>query len=204
MLVIGLTGSIGSGKSTVARMLDDLGAVVLDADTIGHEALMPHTEVWREVVSTFGKDILRKDGLIDRQKLSQIVFNDADSLTKLNSIIHPRMFQTVKKRLEEWRRHRERVVVLEAPLLIEAGWTSLVDRVWVVVTSEEQAVRRLVLDGRLSEDEARARWRSQLPVAEKVKYGEVIDNSGSMDDLRARLEAMWREIEKHPKSDSLS
>ena len=103
MIVIGLTGSIGSGKSTVARMLADLGAVTLDADTVGHEVLVSHTEAWEDVVAAFGRDILQQDSTIDRQRLGELVFRDASALAKLNSIMHPRMFQMVKMKLEEWR-----------------------------------------------------------------------------------------------------
>jgi dephospho-CoA kinase len=196
MVVIGLTGSIGSGKSSVARMLAELGAVTLDADTVGHEALTPHTEVWREVVVAFGEDILRQDSSVDRQKLGEIVFRDTTLLAKLNSIMHPRMFQIVQARLEEWRRQGVKVAVLEAPLLIEAGWTPLVDHVWVIVVSEDKAIERMVQGSRFPEAQARARWQSQLPVAEKVRHGEVIDNSGSLDDLRARVGMLWEKIEE--------
>ena len=125
MKVIGLTGGIGSGKSTVSGFLAELGAVIIDADKVGHEALKPDTEVWREVVAAFGRQILTLDGDINREKLGEIVFRNPESLSKLNQIMHPRMYDMVKAQLEGYRKQGVGVVVLEAPLLIEANWTSL-------------------------------------------------------------------------------
>ena len=136
MKVIGLTGGIGSGKSKVSQFLAELGAVILNADEVGHEAFKPDTEIWRKVVAAFGRRILTPDGNIDRKRLGEIVFGNPESLSRLNQIMHPRMYALVKAQLEEYRRQGTRVVVLEAPLLIEAGWTSLVDEVWVTTASE--------------------------------------------------------------------
>jgi len=150
MKVIGLTGGIGSGKSTVSQFLAELGALILDADRVGHEALKPDTEVWRELVAAFGQQILTPDGNIDRAKLGDIVFGNPESLSQLNQIMHPRMYDTVKAQLEEYRRQGVDVVVLEAPLLIEAGWTSLVDEIWVTQAN-------VVINTDCSLDELRAR-----------------------------------------------
>ena len=135
MKVIGLTGGIGSGKSTVSKFLKELGAVILDADKVGHEAFKPDTEAWREVVAAFGKQILALDGDIDRKKLGEIVFGNYEALARLNQIVHPRIYALVKAEIEEYRRQGVEVVVLEAPLLIEApllleaGRPSLLDEV---------------------------------------------------------------------------
>jgi len=129
MKVIGLTGGIGSGKSTVSQFLAELGAVILDADRVGHEAFKPDTDVWREVVAAFGRQILTTNGDVDREKLGETVFANPESLLRLNQIMHPRIYEMVKARLEEYRRQGVSVVVLEAPLLIEAGWSSVVDEV---------------------------------------------------------------------------
>jgi dephospho-CoA kinase len=193
MLVIGLTGNFGSGKSAVARVLAELGARVLDADTVGHEALAPHTEVWREVVAAFGDGILHADGTVDRRKLGEVVFGDAISRDRLNRIMHPRMFEMVREGLEEWRKEGVRVVVLEATLLIEAGWISLVDQVWVVVAPEERVSVRVGKGGVFPVTQVATRWRSQLPAAEKVRYAdEVIDNSGTLGELRDKVWALWQ------------
>ena len=193
MKVIGLTGGIGSGKSTVSQFLAELGAVILDADRVGHEALKADTDVWREVVAAFGRQILTPGGDIDRAKLGQIVFSEPESLLRLNQIMHPRMYDMVKARLEEYRRQGVAVVVLEAPLLIEAGWTSLVDEVWVTVASESTVLRRLKERMGLSESDSLARLRSQLSSAERIKHADVIiDTDCSLDELKARVGELWR------------
>jgi dephospho-CoA kinase len=196
MKVIGLTGGIGSGKSTVSQFLTELGAVVIDADKVGHEALKPGTELWREVVAAFGRQTLTPDGDIDREKLGEIAFSNPDSLVRLNRIMHPRLYEVVKAQIEECRRQGTGVVVLEAPLLIEAGWTSLVDKIWVTVASEATVLRRLQERTGLSEPESLARIRSQLASTERVRYADVtIDTDGELDELRARVEKLWRKLQ---------
>ena len=196
MKVIGLTGGIGSGKSTVSRFLAELGAVIIDADKVGHEALKPETELWREVVAAFGRQTLTPDGDIDREKLGEIAFSNPDSLVRLNRIMHPRLYEVVKTQIEECRRQGTGVVVLEVPLLIEAGWTSLVDKIWVTVASEATVLRRLQERTGLSEPESLARIRSQLSSTERVRYADVtIDTDGELDELRARVEKLWRKLQ---------
>ncbi len=193
MKVIGLTGGIGSGKSTVSRFLAELGAVVLDADKVGHEVFKPDTDAWREVVAVFGRQILAPGGEIDRKKLGELVFGKPESLSRLNQIMHPRMYDIVKARFEEYRQQGVGVVVLEAPLLVEAGWTSLVDEVWVVVASEPSVLGRLKGRVGLSREEALARIRSQLSNEERVKHADVVINSdGDLDGLRARVSELWQ------------
>ncbi|GAI70786.1 unnamed protein product, partial [marine sediment metagenome] len=157
MKVIGLTGGIGSGKSTVSQLLAELGAVILNADEVGHKALKPDTEIWRQVVAAFGRQILTPDGNIDRKKLGNIVFSNPESLSRLNQIMHPRMCALVKAQLEGYRRQGTRVVVLEAPLLLEAGWTSLVDEVWVTTAPEATVLKRLEERTGLSQAESLTR-----------------------------------------------
>ena len=193
MKVIGLTGGIGSGKSTVSKFLAELGAVIIDADKVGHEALKLGTEVWREVVAAFGRQILTPDGDINREKLGEIVFRNPESLLRLNQIMHPRMHDMVKTQLEGYRKQGVGVVVLEAPLLIEANWTSLVNEVWVTVASESTVLRRLKEKFELSEPESLARIHSQLPSEEKVKHADVIINTDcALGELRAKVEELWQ------------
>jgi len=196
MKVIGLTGGIGSGKSTVSQLLAELGAVILDADEIGHEAFKPDTEIWRQVVAAFGRQILTPDGNIDRKKLGDIVFGNPESLSRLNQIMHPRMYDMVKAQLEEYRRQGVGVVVLEAPLLLEAGWTSLVDEVWVTTAPEATVLKRLEERTGLSQAESLARLRSQLPSEERVKQADVIINTDcDLDELKAQVKELWQRLE---------
>ena len=192
MKVIGLTGGIGSGKSTVSQFLQELGAVVLDADKVGHEAYLPGTETWREVVVAFGREILAPDGTIDRKKLGGIVFSDPESLKRLNQIVHPRMFEMMKTRIEECRQQGVKVVVLEAAVLLEAKWTPLVDEVWVTIASESAVVERAKERTGLPEEQILARIRSQLSVEERIKHANVvIHNEGNLNELKMKVEELW-------------
>jgi len=196
MKVIGLTGGIGSGKSTVSRFLSELGAVIIDADRVGHEAFKPDTELWREVVAAFDRQIVTPSGDIDRKKLGEIVFGNAELLTRLNQIMHPRMYDMVKAQIEEYRRQGVDVVVLEAPLLLEAGWDSLVDEVWVTVASESTVLKRLQERVGLSKEESLARIRSQLSSEERIKRVDVvIDTDCSVDELKARVGEIWDRLQ---------
>ena len=192
MKVIGLTGGIGSGKSTVSQFLAELGAVILDADKVGHEVFKPDTEIWHELVFTFGRQVLKPNSDIDRKKLGELVFSDSESLSRLNQIMHPRMYDIVKTQLEDYRRQGVAVVVLEAPLLIEAGWTSLVDEVWVTVAPEATVLRRLQGRMGLSQAEALARVRFQLSSAERLKHADVVINTDcDLDEVKTRVKELW-------------
>ncbi len=195
MKVIGLTGGIGSGKSTVSKLVEEMGAVILDADKVGHEAYTPDSETWREVVAAFGDEIVAEDRSIDRRKLGAIVFADPAALERLNGIMHPRMFDMMKARLDEHRRQGTKIVVLEAAILIEAKWTPLVDEVWVTVASEPVVVERVRERTGLSEEQIRSRIRSQLSNEERTRQAdEVIRNDGSLDELRAAVARLWEKL----------
>ena len=195
MKVIGLTGGIGSGKSTVSQFLAELGAVILDADKVGHEVLNPDTGAWREVVAAFGKQVLAPNGDIDRKKLGEIVFGNPESLSRLNQITHPRISDMVKTQLKEYREQEVDVVVLEAPLLLEANWTSLVDEVWVTVAPESTVIKRLTERAGLSPAESLARIRSQLSSEERIRRADVvIDTDCELDELRVRVGELWRRL----------
>ncbi len=196
MKVIGLTGGIGSGKSTVSQFLAELSAVILNADEIGHEAFKPDTEIWRQVVAAFGQQIVTPDGNIDRKKLGDMVFDNAESLSQLNQIMHPRMYDMVKAQLEEYRQQKTRMVVLEAPLLLEAGWASLVDEVWVTTAPEATVLKRLKERSGMSQTESLARIRSQLSSAERVRQADVVINTDcDLDELRSRVKELWQRLE---------
>ena len=192
MFVIGLTGGIGTGKSEVARLLRQLGAEVLDADRLGHEVYRPGTEGWRRVVEAFGPEVVGPDGQIDRKRLGSIVFGDPSALARLNAIVHPVMYRMMEERLEEMRRQGVRVAVLDAAILLEAGWRPLVDEVWAVVAPEEVAVERAVRRTGLDPEAIRARIRAQMPQEERVRHADaVIDNSGDLEHLGAQVRALW-------------
>jgi len=196
MKVIGLTGGIGSGKSTVSQFLAELGAVIIDADRVGHEAFKPDTETWNEVVAAFGRQILTPGGDIDRRKLGEVVFGNAELLSRLNQIMHPRIYHMVTAELEKYRRQGVGVAVLEAPLLLEAGWASLVDEVWVTVASESTVLRRLQERVGLSQSEALARIRSQLPSEKRIRHADVvIDTDCSLDEVKARVKELWEGLQ---------
>ncbi len=193
MKIIGLTGGIGSGKSTVSGFLAELGAVIIDADRVGHALLKPNTEIWREVVAAFGKQILTPDGEINRKKLGLLVFGSPGRLKLLNQLMHPEMKKAVKTQLLEYRRQGASVVVLEAPLLVETGWTELVDEVWVTTASETTILERLKQQTGLSRKESLARIHSQLPSEKLIKHADVVINTEkSLDELRTKVKKLWQ------------
>jgi len=197
MKIIGLTGGIGSGKSTVSRFLAEMGATVIDADRIGHELLQPGTSAWREVVAAFGRELVAANGTVDRDKLGKLVFGDEKARQRLNRIMHPKIKEKVSKLIERYRKEGKSVVVLEAPLLLEAGWPSLVDEVWVTVASESTVLRRLRERGGLSRTEALSRIRSQLSPQERIEQADVvIDTECSLDELKAKIKKLWQKLEK--------
>ena len=192
MLVIGLTGSIGTGKSEVARLLQSLGAVIIDADQVGHQAYTPNSESWRLVVSAFGEEILQPSGEIDRRKLGAIVFSDPQQLTKLNEIMHPRMARMVAERIEQLRAEGTDVVVVEAALLFEAGWDPLVDEVWATDSPVEAVIQRLRDRNGLQEEEVRKRIDSQMDRSERLaRVDLVVDNSGDVAELEQMVTSLW-------------
>ena len=192
MLVVGLTGGIGTGKSEVTRALAELGASVIDADRVGHEAYRPHKGIWQEVVQAFGEGILQPDGEVDRKALGTIVFSQPDARTKLNGIMHPWMAKEIERQIDQMRHDGVEVVGLEAALLIEAGWQRLVDELWVTTADEDEAVRRVSRRSGLTEEQVRGRMATQMPVSQKIEQADVvIDNSGNLEDLQRRVTEEW-------------
>ena len=195
MVVIGVTGNIGSGKSTVCQILAKLGAATIDADKMAQETYKPCGEAWQELIDTFGKEIIGPDQEIDRKKLGQIVFSNPTALTRLNQIVHPKAYGMAKEKIEIYRQQGVKATALEAALLIEAQWTSLVDQVWLVVASEATVVHRLTQGEATDEPQILARLKSQMPAKEKMKYAdEVIYNDGHLDQLEAKVAELWYKI----------
>lgn len=195
MKVIGLTGGIGSGKSTVSQYLAELGAVILDVDKVGREVFSPNTEAWHEVIAAFGQQILTPGGEINRKKLGEIVFNNPKALSRLNQIMHPRMYDMIAAQIAEYRRQEVEVVVLEAAILIEANWTPLVDEVWVTVAPEAMVLERLQKQRGLAEKQTLARIHSQLPPEERTRYADVvINNDGDRDKMKTKIKELWARL----------
>jgi dephospho-CoA kinase len=191
-IVIGLTGGIGSGKSTISRYLEELGAEVIDADKVGHETLKPGTAAWRDVVNAFGQNVVAPSGEIDRKKLAQIVFEDAGAREKLNRIMWSRIWEMITARIDEFRKLNTDVVVVEAFGLIEAGWGQLVDQVWVTVASEKAVLERLKKQRKMSEADILSRIRSQLPGEERTRCADVvIQNEGDPDEVKSAVRKYW-------------
>jgi dephospho-CoA kinase len=195
MYVIGLTGGIGSGKTTVSDMLRAKGASIVYADEIGHEVYRPGTPVWEQVVQAFGRQVLTEESQIDRRKLGQVVFSEPGALERLDAITHPPMRQMMIDKLEELRRKGAPVVVLEAALLIEAGWADLADEVWVTVVDPGEAARRSMERSGLSREQAQARIAAQLPNAERIKHAQVvIDTNCSLAEVARRVDELWEDL----------
>jgi len=198
MLTIGITGSFGSGKSTVASMFKDLGARVLDADQVARRLMQPSGKCFRPILDEFGPSILRR-GKIDRQKLAAVVFNDVGKLRRLEKIIHPQVRREFQAELARHRNTRAgKVVVLDVPLLFEAGFDRLVEVTLVVRAGRETQVARVVRKRKMTRREALARIRLQWPLSRKVKLAdEVINNDGGLRATKKQVRAKWFKLLKH-------
>ncbi len=197
--VIGLTGGIASGKSVVSQMLADHGALIIDADKVGHEAYRRGSGCYEDVVDAFGPDVVGPDGEIDRKALGSKVFGDPAQRKRLEGIVWPWMRRTMDERLARIRAEGMPVVVLEAAVLIEAGWTPITDQVWVVIVPPALARERVVARNGLTPEQADARIAAQLTNDDRIKHARVvIENTGTLDDLRKRVDDEWNELEGQP------
>ncbi|KAA6481748.1 dephospho-CoA kinase [Bacillus swezeyi] len=199
-LVIGLTGGIASGKSTVAHMFQQCGITVVDADVIAKEAVEQGMPAYRDIVSVFGDGILLETGDIDRKKLGEIVFTNEEKRMQLNEIVHPEVRKTMIIQRDEAIQAGEQFVILDIPLLYESGLEHLTDKVIVVWVPKELQLKRLMKRNHLNEDEALNRIHAQFSLDEKKKKADaVIDNSGSLKDTEKRLHQLldtWSNLEK--------
>jgi dephospho-CoA kinase len=194
MLTIGLTGGIGSGKTTVTKILAELGAPILDADKVGHAIYVPGGPAYTDMIAAFGNGILADDRTIDRTKLGPIVFADPAALKRLNSIVHPKMYARMREMIDAMRTAGEtRPIVVEAAILIEANWLPLFNEVWLIVEAKERVIDRVERDRGLARVQVEARIKAQLSDDERRKHAAiVITNDSTIDDLRATLAATWR------------
>lgn len=187
-LVIGLTGGIASGKSTISAMFTDMGITVIDADIEARLAVEPGEKAYNEIVSHFGKDILEEDRTINRPKLGEIIFNNEEKRMLLNSIVHPAVRERMAQKREKAEDADEKAVVLDIPLLFESKLTGLVEKIIVVYVDEQTQLGRLMKRNDYSEEEASSRIKSQMPLKDKVGLADaVIDNSGSIEESKQQL-----------------
>ena len=197
MLKIAITGGAGSGKSTVARMFRELGAEVLDADAAAREAVAVGTPAWQELRRLFGEEYFHPDGSLNRPKVAQLVFADPEARKILNDLVHPRVAAALRRRLKEMEHQDASLVLVDVPLLFEAGLESAYDRVIVVYVDPEDQVRRLQdRDGRGSEEIA-GLLSAQWPLADKAARADfVVDNRGPLAETGAQVQEIWAELQK--------
>lgn len=195
MLKVGLTGSIGCGKSSLSNILKKYDIPIIDADIKGRE-IYENKELLRDIEKNFGSSVINKDGTLNRKNLGKIVFNDDYKLEKLNSLTHPVIQNMIKDDLNKYEKFGKKIAVVDAALLIEAGFMNMLDTLVVVTCSEEVQLQRVVLRDNCSEEDAMGRIKSQMPQDEKVKYAEfVVDNSGTIEHLEKEAEKLIKSLE---------
>ncbi|MDP3486934.1 MAG: dephospho-CoA kinase [Bacillota bacterium] len=192
--LIGLTGGIGSGKSTVSHMLKELGVRIIDADKVGRELMEPGREVYTQVVNHFGPSIISADGTIDRLKLGTMVFDNKHELEKLDSLTHPAIISEMERRFKEYCDQGECLVAFEVPLLIEKNLQHIVDEIWLVTCSEDTQLKRVMARG-FNESDARARIAAQIPLKDKRKYADrIIDTDGTLECTLIQVRRYWSSV----------
>jgi dephospho-CoA kinase len=196
MLNVGLTGGIACGKTTVAQMFVRHGAYLIDLDKLSLAVVAPQLPAWQEIIELFGDNILLLDGNINRNKLAKIVFADKEKLKKLNSIVHPRVLAEWSKSLEDIEgKNKKTIVISEVPLLFEKNLQKMVDLSILVVITPAEQISRLMMRNDLTEDEAKRRLQSQLPIEEKIKMVDiVIENRGAPLETEKIVEKVWKEL----------
>lgn len=196
MLIIGVTGGFGTGKTTVAKIFKELGAIVLDADIIAHKLIEPKKTAWRKIKGYFGSEILNKDETINRKALAEAVFSDKKRLKKLCNIIHPLVYKEIERTLNKIRRTKpDCVVVLDIPLLLETGAKSKVDKLVVVKANRDAQIKRASKNLGLTRKQILQRIEAQMPLREKIKAADfVIDNSGTLNSTRRQAIGIWKNL----------
>jgi dephospho-CoA kinase len=197
MIIVGLTGSVGTGKSTVTNFFRELGAYIIDWDELAREVIRPQLGAWKEIVDYFGKDFLNEDLTINRQKLAEIVFSDKEKVTKLNQIVHPKVFKEDERITNEIKSlDPDALIIKDIPLLFELTRPIFVDKVVVVSASERTQLRRLEEKG-MSREDAQSRIKSQLPLEEKIKSADfVINNDGPLEETKRQVEEIYSSLRK--------
>lgn len=194
-MVIGLTGGIASGKSTVSAKLKDLGAYIIDVDVLARDVVSKGEIAYNRIVQSFGPDILLKTGEINRKKLGNIVFSDKKKLALLNSITHPEIISRVKDKIAELKAAGKKVIVVDAAILIEMGLYKYVDSVWVVVVDRETQIKRLMKRDKFDYEDSENRINSQFTNEVRKKYADVIiDNNRPFEEVERKIEELWNNI----------
>ena len=203
MIIVVLTGSVGTGKSTVTKFFRQLGAYIIDWDELAREVTRPHLRAWKEIVEYFGKGILNEDLTINRQKLAEIAFSDKEKVAKLNQIVHPEVFKEDERITNEIKSlDPDALIIKDIPLLFELTRPVYVDKVVVVSASEQTQLRRLEEKG-MSREDAQSRIKSQLPLEEKIRSADfIINNDGPLEETKKQVEEIYsllRKGEQHGK-----
>ena len=197
MLVVGLTGNIGCGKSSLSEILRQNSIDVIDADIISRE-IMDNKSLLTEIFNSFGEQIKREDGSLDRKKLGSIVFANDEKLIKLNNITHPAIKKEIKKRVEDIKANNRNIVIVDAALLVEGNFLDLVDKLIVITCDEKTQIDRIVSRDNFTREEAISRIKSQMSQDEKLKFGDyIIDNSGDMNDLKYKANKLITYIKEN-------
>ena len=197
MIIVGLTGSVGTGKSTVTNFFRELGAYIIDWDELARDVIRPHLRAWKEIVEYFGKDFLYEDLTVNRQKLAEMVFSDKEKVAKLNQIVHPEVFKEDERITNEIKSlDPDALVIKDIPLLFELTRPIFVDKIVVVSASEQTQLRRLEEKG-MSREDARSRIKSQLPLEKKIKSADfVINNDGPLEETKKQVEEIYSLLRK--------
>ncbi len=191
---VGVTGGIATGKNLVTKYFKELGCYTIDADEVYHKLIYPGKPLWRKLVEEFGSTIIHPQGMIDRKRLGDIVFNDKSALEKLNTITHKEILEEIEKEAKE-KEKEYKIIVINASLLIEAGAQNLVDKIIIVWTDEKTQIERLMKRDNISYEEAKKKIKSQIPLSEKVKYGDyIIDNNGTPKETKKQVEKIYKEL----------
>lgn len=197
-LLAGLTGGMGSGKTTIGQMFRDLGAHVIDADKISRALMEPGKPAWQEIVDMLGKSVLRDDQTLDRGKIADIVFNDAKKKEELEAILHPRVMEEEQRLFDDIRNgDPSALVIIDAALLIESGNHRKVQKVIVIASDEETRIQRIMAKKTFTREDAERRLRQQMPLKDKIKYADyVLHNDSGFPELKEKVEALFHQLKK--------
>lgn len=197
-MTLGITGSFGSGKTTVARMFKRLGASCIDADRVYHRLIKCKSPTYKKIVSAFGREILKSNKEIERKKLGKIVFSSGQNLKKICQLTHPAIIREIKDEITRWKRSKGRkVIVIDAPLLIEAGLIKMMDKLIVVKANKKNQIARSTKLRKFSRAQALRRIKAQAPLAEKLKLADyIIDNNGTLKQTQKQVKDIWKGIYK--------